>query len=135
MPRVPRHVQTLGWLWCVFGAYRVLAGVFGLFIFRTMAWRHHSGWDGPWGWGGWHGAPWMGLLPVIVTVAITMAALALVAGYGLLTRKPWGRVLAIVLGVLALFKFPVGTALGIYTLWVLAPASSALEYDSIADRT
>jgi hypothetical protein len=77
----------------------------------------------------------MGLLPVIVTVAITMAALALVAGYGLLTRKPWGRVLAIVLGVLALFKFPVGTALGIYTLWVLAPASSALEYDSIADRT
>jgi hypothetical protein len=41
--------------------------------------------------------------------------------------------LTIVLAVLALFKFPFGTALGIYTLWVLAPATSAMEYDSMAE--
>jgi hypothetical protein len=36
---------------------------------------------------------------------------------------------------LALLKFPFGTALGIYTLWVLAPSTSGMEYDAIADRS
>lgn len=72
-------------------------------------------------------------MPVLVTVAVLMAALAFVAGFSLLNRRPWGRMLAIVLAVLALFKFPFGTALGIYTLWVLAPATSAMEYDSMAE--
>jgi len=30
---------------------------------------------------------------------------------------------------------PFGTALGIYTLWVLAPMASGMEYDNIADRS
>ncbi len=63
------------------------------------------------------------------------AALALVAGFGLLNRRPWGRVVAIIAAILALLKFPLGTALGIYTLWVLAPGASGLEYDAIADRS
>ena len=44
-------------------------------------------------------------------------------------------VLAIIAAILALLKFPIGTALGIYTLWVLAPGASGLEYDAIADRS
>ena len=39
----------------------------------------------------------------------------LLAGYGLLTRKPWARILAIVVGILSLLNFPVGTAIGLYT--------------------
>lgn len=132
LPRVHRHLQTTGILWCIYGAYRVLAGLFGLFIFREMAW-HRFDWNGPFGWGGMHGPPWMALMPVLVTVGVVMAGLAFVAGYSLLTRRPWGRMLTIVLAVLALFKFPVGTALGIYSLWVLAPASSAMEYDTMAN--
>jgi uncharacterized membrane protein (DUF2068 family) len=79
---------------------------------------------------------WMGSLwPLILVATVCVAALALVSGYGLLTRKPWGRVLAIIAAVLALIKFPLGTALGIYTLWVLVPGASGLEYDAIADRS
>jgi hypothetical protein len=52
-----------------------------------------------------------------------------------MTRKPWGRVLAIIAAILALLKIPFGTALGIYTLWVLAPAASGMEYDAIADQS
>jgi hypothetical protein len=74
-------------------------------------------------------------LPVIMVVAVLASALALLVGYALLTRRPWGRPLAIVVAVLSLLKFPFGTALGIYTLWVLAPATSAMEYDAIADRS
>ena len=38
----------------------------------------------------------------------------------------------VVLSILALFKIPLGTALGIYTLWVLAPAASEAEWRAIA---
>jgi len=41
------------------------------------------------------------------------------AGWGLLTRKSWSRVLAMVLAILGLFLFPIGTIVGIYVLWVL----------------
>jgi hypothetical protein len=43
----------------------------------------------------------------------------LVVGIGLLTRRPWARILGIVISVLSLMHFPFGTALGIYGLWVL----------------
>jgi hypothetical protein len=133
LPRVQRHLQTVGILWCVFGAYRIAAALFGFFIVRAVTWRRFGS-DWPFGpWGGMHGPAWMGIMPVLVTAAVLMAALAFVAGFGLLNRRPWGRMLTIVLAVLALFKFPFGTALGIYTLWVLAPATSAMEYDSMAE--
>jgi len=134
-PRVQRHLQTLGILWCVFGAYRILAGLLGFFVFRAVTWRHFGG-DWPFGgWGGMHGPPWMAFMPVLVTITVAMAALALFAGFSLLNRKPWARILTIVLAILSLVKFPVGTALGIYTLWVLAPMSSAVEYDALADQS
>ncbi|MEG9437991.1 hypothetical protein JAO29_17735 [Edaphobacter sp. HDX4] len=136
-PRVQRHLQTLGTLWCVYGAYRVISGLIGFFFVRAITWRHFgSNWPLG-GWGIHHGPPWpwMALMPVLLTTAVVMAALALFAGLSLLNRKPHGRLLAIVLGILALFKFPLGTALGIYTLWVLAPTSSAVEYEAVADRS
>ena len=41
------------------------------------------------------------------------------ASYGLLARKPWARILALVVGILGLVNFPIGTAIGLYTFWVL----------------
>jgi len=136
VPRVQRHLQTLGTLWCVYGIYRLITGFFGMFFVHAFAGRHWGGWDGgPWGNWGMHGPPWLALLPVIATITVVMSALALFAGFGLLRRKPWGRILAIVLAILTLFRPIMGTALGIYTLWVLAPGASGLEYDSIADHS
>ena len=43
----------------------------------------------------------------------------LVAGIGLLKFRPWSRILAIVVACLDLFHIPFGTALGVYTLYVL----------------
>jgi hypothetical protein len=136
-PRVQRHLQTVGILWCVFGAYRVVAGLIGMFVLRAVTIRGFGG-DWPFG-GGFHGPfgpPWMGaLVPFVGVVTIVGAALAFLVGFSLLARKPWGRVLGIVVAILTLFKFPFGTALGIYTLWVLAPGLSGMEYEAIADRS
>jgi hypothetical protein len=52
--------------------------------------------------------------------------------WGLFERQPWARILGIVVGFLALLRFPFGTALGIYTLWVLLPENSGREYDAMA---
>lgn len=138
IPRVQRNLQALGVLWCVLGAYRVVSGLIGVIFLRAFT-THNFG-DDAWMFGGrWHGpfTPGMmgGFWPVIVVATVCTAALALVTGYSLLTRRPWGRVLAIVAAILALLKFPFGTALGIYTLWVLASGASGLEYDAIADRS
>jgi len=137
LPRVQRNLQTLGILWCVLGAYRVVTGLIGIIFLRAFT-THNFG--DAWVFGGrFHGpipTMWFGSLwPMIAVATVFTAALALIAGYGLLNRRPWGRIVAIIAAILALLKFPIGTALGIYTLWVLAPGASGLEYDAIADRS
>jgi hypothetical protein len=65
----------------------------------------------------------LGILGSIGVVALLFfAVLALpgmLAGFGLLRRKKWGQILGIVVGILSLFNFPIGTAIGAYTLFVL----------------
>jgi hypothetical protein len=138
VPRVQRNLQTLGILWCVFGAYRVIGGLVGMFVLRMVTMHGFDG-DGfpmSWGFGRMAGPTWMSsLIPFVAVYTVVVAALALFVGYSLLTRRPWGRTLGIVVGILTLLKPILGTALGIYTLWVLAPATSGMEYDSIADRS
>lgn len=54
-------------------------------------------------------------------IAILIAsALSAVAGFGLLARQNWARYLAMILSVLDLFNVPIGTAVGVYTIWALA---------------
>jgi uncharacterized membrane protein len=48
----------------------------------------------------------------------------IITGIGLLKRRPWSRMLALVLGCLALPNVPLGTALGIYTIWFYTQAGS-----------
>ncbi len=43
----------------------------------------------------------------------------LLVGWGLLNRKTWARYLGIILSMISLFNFPVGTMLGLYTIWAL----------------
>ena len=120
--RVVRHIRTLSILWLVYAALHLIPGLFLTSFFRYR------------GWGFFDEAP--PFVPVLLRGIgiglMTLAVAGAIAGWGLLERRPWARVLAIVLGVLALFNFPQGTALGIYTLWVLAPATSDAEYRAIS---
>ncbi|MDE1175856.1 MAG: hypothetical protein PW789_04550 [Edaphobacter sp.] len=128
--RVQRHLQTLGTLWCVLAVWRVIEGLLGMFFVKVFVFRH---WHGDWPDRMGFMPPWMHLLPVIMGFAVAAALFTAFVGWSLLTRRSYGRVLAIVAAVLMLFKMPLGTAVGIYTLWVLLPAASALEYDAMAE--
>ncbi len=135
-PRVVRHVQTLGILWCIFGAYRALAGMVVMLFLMGVSTPAFMGGMGSRGMSFLPFAPVMGGLAAVAGVFILLSScLAFFTGYALLARKPWGRTIAIVAAILALIKIFFGTALGIYTLWVLAPTASGMEYDAIADRS
>ena len=60
----------------------------------------------------------------IAGIFLVLSLPGLIAGFGLLKFRPWARILAIVLGCLHLLSIPLGTALGIYTLWVLLNAQT-----------
>lgn len=58
-------------------------------------------------------APIIGFFLAIVGVPM------LIGGIGLLKRRSWARILVIIVSILALFKIPVGTAIGVYSIWAM----------------
>lgn len=120
--RVSRHVQTLGILWLIYSVWRLLTRFAGLAFLHSFMGVHSFGF-GP--------LNAFAFWPFALTSAVIGLVISLFAAYGLLNRQPWGRVMAIICGVLALLHPVLGTALGIYTLWVLAPAASGVEYAAI----
>ena len=121
--RVREHVRLLGILWIAYSALHVVGGVVLLVLSNTLFARPES-------FGGPHFPAF--LQPLLSTIAVFLLAKAVAgfaAGWGLLQRESWARVLSIVVAFISLFNVPIGTALGIYTLWVLMPSQSDREYE------
>ncbi len=125
--RLSHHVGLLGVFWIVWAAFWligagtiVVVGHFtlGLFGHTRVPLRAEDI----------HAVPGMVMLPAagfLLLLGVASAA----AGWGLLQRCSWARIVALVMGCLSLTTFPFGTALGIYTLWVLLPSEAKKEYD------
>ncbi len=132
--RVRRNIQRLAILWMISGILR-LVGVGWMMVFGRFFIPPMRGWMGPGGgpFFGWSldSVISRGIFSAGVVLAI-FGVLHLVLAWGLFEREPWARFLGLVLGFLALLRFPLGTALGIYTLWVLLPETSGKEYDRLA---
>ena len=56
---------------------------------------------------------------IIAVVLIIFSIPDIIAGIGLLKRRPWARILTLILSCVDLIGIPFGTALGVYSLWVL----------------
>ena len=121
--RVREHIRLLGILWLALGALNAVGALILLVLANTLflhlprmtgdpaatAWLH----------------PFLGAVAIVIGIK---AAAGFLAGWGLLQRESWARMLALVLAFLSLFNVPFVTALGIYTLWVLLPAESDADY-------
>jgi hypothetical protein len=131
--RVQRHIQLLATLWLVNGILR-FAKVGSLFIAGQVL-PFLTGW----GMGGRYGTWPFDFLPFgLYSIAGLLAIFGvayLVLAWGLFQREPWARTLGLVLGFLSLLHPPFGTALGIYTLWVLLPQHSSQEYERLSRAT
>jgi hypothetical protein len=64
---------------------------------------------------------------IITLFTLLLSLPALLLGYGLLNLRPWARILGLVMSGLSLFHVPIGTALALYSFWVLLkPETEAL---------
>ena len=124
--RIAGHIRMLGILWLALSGMLLVGGAVVLAIFRT---------GGLWEGGFPPGSPPFvhDILSFIGILLLGGGLLGVIAGWGLLDRQAWARMLTIVLACFALLLFmPFGTLLGIYTLWVLLPAQSEEEYRKIS---
>jgi hypothetical protein len=122
--RVARHVQLLAILWLVISGLRVGGGGILLGLALTVFSPSAMPAASP------PGAPGF-LQPLFMVLGgyvLLQALVGFAAGWGLLQRESWARTLTLVLGILALLDFPLGTMLGIYTLWVLLSPQAEHEY-------
>ncbi len=117
------HIKAVGVLNIIVGVFGALAGIVMLLIFAGIfgvvsATLHND-------------PSQAAALPVIAIIGgfltifmLIVSAPSIIAGIGLLRFKPWARILGIIISVLHLINFPIGTALGIYGLWVLLSQES-----------
>jgi len=61
---------------------------------------------------------------LIAAILFTISIPGMIAGIGLLKFRQWARILTIILAALHILSFPLGTALAIYTFWVLLNAQT-----------
>lgn len=109
-----RHYRTLGYLFIIYGAWVILALLMvllfpGVFRIQTSAWAQ----------------PYS-ILAVVIDMLF--GAFYIFSGWALTSRKDWSRTMIIIASILALFSFPLGTALGIYGLWAIFNARSQDEF-------
>jgi hypothetical protein len=109
------HVRILGWCFIVYSSIIVLVGLcigaivlFGGAISGDQQALFITG------------AVGAGIAGLLIVISLP----GMLAGIGLLKLRPWARIVAIIVGVLHILSFPFGTALGIYTLWVLLNAET-----------
>jgi hypothetical protein len=126
------HISILGWLLIGSGILTALVGmflfffgqIFGRFVFST---QHEMP----------PGVPGLvsSLMTVIGLSVLALAAATAGAGVGLLQYKSWARIFAIVIAVLLVFHFPIGTAVAVYAFWVLFSKEGEQYYRSRSEST
>jgi hypothetical protein len=123
-------MRALSTVWFIYGGLVLVTGFVGMAFLNAFQ-RHglwmHGPWRGPF-------PPfWFG--PIIRfgwAITVGRAVLAVMAGYGLMERAPWGRMVAIVAAFLSLLKFPFGTAIGVWTLIMLMGYRNTTLYEQIS---
>lgn len=59
------------------------------------------------------------IFTLLAIIAILWGTAHVIVGPPLRRRRPWARIMALILGSVDLVLLPYGTALGIYALWIL----------------
>lgn len=105
-------MEILGWLNVITGAIELaVCGAAVLIMLAFIPVVNASDYLG--------GLALTGCALLVTGVALAVPAPKIIAGIGLLQRRPWARILAAVLAVLGFVSFPLGTLVSIYAFWVL----------------
>lgn len=141
------HYKAIGWIFAILGGLAVLGSLFSL-IFLPFWMRQMQGMSGgqgfptpfspgatpfPAGPASAFFSAYMNvmtrILPLLYALAILIGSASVVAGCAVLARKPWARILVIVVAVLMLLRIPIGTVLGAYALWAMLQSGHPLAWE------
>src|SRR5882672_3941100 len=112
------HKRILGILYIISGALHILGWIFVSTLFAILfpAIFEHANIEQEW--------ILIWVVPFIRVIAVFAILLfsipSIVGGWGILNQKKWALTLVLILGCFKLFSPPMGTALGIYTIWIYA---------------
>lgn len=110
------HVKVLAVLQIAIGALGIVLAVLAMAIAGGLAGLAGASGEP----GAEVAAPLIGLFGVVImTVLLALSIPAIIVGAGLLKFRPWARIFGIILSILLLIHFPLGTLVGVYGLWVL----------------
>ena len=128
------HVKVLAAFYLIFGVLGILGSLMVLLIFGGAAGIISMA--APNDPDALLAVPIVGLIGgILVMLIFTLSVPGIIAGIGLLKRRPWARILTIVLSVLNLINIPFGTLLGIYGLWVLLSRNIGPLFDATPAAT
>lgn len=104
-----KHLNLLGILYIVLGVFHIFSiSIAAIFIFTFDLFRGLVYFDFV-----------RAIIAVVFGVIVLVSLLGIIAGIGLLKGQSWARGLAIGPGFIMLLNIPLGTLLGIYSIWVL----------------
>ena len=66
----------------------------------------------------------------IALILIFFSSLGIIGGIGLFSYRPWARILVMIVSAINCLNVPVGTAKGIYSLWVLMQPETIELFES-----
>lgn len=62
----------------------------------------------------------LGFIQIMVPLFLgVVATLGIIGGVGLLSYKGWARILVIIIAAMGCLNIPIGTLVGVYSIWVL----------------
>ena len=57
---------------------------------------------------------------IVMVVCLVLSLPGILAGIGLFRKKEWARILTLIISVLEIVNIPLGTAVGVYSIWALS---------------
>ncbi len=118
-----KHITLVGILNIVYeffaliGACVLFAIAMGFrYFFEVLSRYHHNGMDEiP--------PEILEIVPIILTaigiLILVFSILGIIGAIGVIKRKEWGRIMMLVISFFNLIHIPLGTVLGVYSIWVL----------------
>lgn len=114
-----RRIDLVGYLHIGYGALLLLIAVLmfllltvgALILPQVAAWLAGTG-------------ATIGVAGVLLLIALP----SMIAGVGVIRRASWARMVLILLSAIDLFSFPFGTALGIFSLYILLKDRAVAEF-------
>jgi hypothetical protein len=111
-------INIVGILWAILGALTILggamAGLGGGAFFAGMRGQDQQA----------AGAIFAGLMGIMAVFCVVLGIVEVMAGMALRKHRPWARIAIIILSIINLLGFPIGTIIGIYSLIVLLSAEA-----------